>query len=905
MTYSLNLSGNWAAVYFPDYGKPALPDVFPLSLRVPGYWDDQPSAFDGVPTRTNPAYVPVAYPMPDTPDASLPYIVGTVAYRKTFFLYTPAPYAVLELPGISTEVWVWCNGHYVGCRFGYSAPHQIPLDGYLKAGENTLVLAVGNDPHGRLGCVTRGWKGFTGGITRPVTLRVTGDARIDDLYAHLLDGCLTVEVLCAGQPEGKKVVWKLRDDERTVRDGVCDAARTMRLHISADGLKHWSDDAPFLYTLRLGMIDGDDVCDVSELPVGLRTFTRREKTLLLNGTPVYLRGATEHGFYPATCTPPADVDSYLQTVGILRDYGFNWLRFHTSVPNDEYLTAADRLGMMIQIEAPVNADLREWAEILRYIRRHPSVVIVCCGNEELLDEDMLDDLRIRAEMAHTLAPSTLFNPQEALRGIEYGWKDSDMGDDLTALPSLHNARRLAVLESFSDVLGQFSWGYLSYASTEGDSHMLDQRLAVYSRPCLSHELGITSGYINLDEEKDYIWTRIGPDWIRLAREYMEREGMLSRSQGYYRVSCMTLAAVRKHNMETARKCRELAGYDYLGAIDYHWHRTGYQCGVLDAFYREKPFETRETVLRWNAPTVLLLDTYDGNTDRFTFTAGETVDAALLISHFGGSTLWAQPLAWRIADADGNVLAHGESTVAQIACGVSEIGRVSFKLPDDLAAQKLTLTASLGEIGNVWSLWVFPEAPCVPDGVTVTNVLDTETAAAIENGARVLLTSVGPLPAEKTGFQPMSAGRPFGVCAAAVYAHPMLSGFPHDGFADRQFRTLLEDGAAVDFGRLGCEFRAPVELVSSYKNIQKLSPLCEFGIGRGRLLVCGMTLGDTPEQRWLLTRLTAYLAGELSDAPVLDADALRGYIREREEILSHLDTDRGFDKNANPGYKFAL
>ena len=128
---------------------------------------------------------------------------------------------------------------------------------------------------------------------------------------------------------------------------------------------------------------------------------------------------------------------------------------------------------------------------------------------------------------------------------------------------------------------------------------------------------------------------------------------------------------------------------------------------------------------------------------------------------------------------------------------------------------------------------------------------------------------------------------------------------HDGFADRQFRTLLEDGAAVDFGRLGCEFRAPVELVSSYKNIQKLSPLCEFGIGRGRLLVCGMTLGDAPEQRWLLTRLTAYLAGELSDAPVLDADALRGYIREREEILSHLDTDRGFDKNANPGYKFAL
>ena len=72
-----------------------LPAEFPHTIAVPGYWDDQPESFAGEDTAVNPDYVPVHFPMPDTPDASLPYITGTVWYRKSVTLDEPAPYAVL------------------------------------------------------------------------------------------------------------------------------------------------------------------------------------------------------------------------------------------------------------------------------------------------------------------------------------------------------------------------------------------------------------------------------------------------------------------------------------------------------------------------------------------------------------------------------------------------------------------------------------------------------------------------------------------------------------------------------------------------------------------------------------------------------------------------------------------
>ena len=63
----------------------------------------------------------------------------------------PAPYAVLELAGVSTGARVWVNGAYAGQVFGYSTPHTVSLDGFLREGENELLIV---ETEGRFGKAT-------------------------------------------------------------------------------------------------------------------------------------------------------------------------------------------------------------------------------------------------------------------------------------------------------------------------------------------------------------------------------------------------------------------------------------------------------------------------------------------------------------------------------------------------------------------------------------------------------------------------------------------------------------------------------------------------------------------------------------------------------------------------------
>ena len=880
-----------------------IPVSFPHTIAVPGYWDDQPESFAGEDTAVNPDYAPVRFPMPDTPDASLPYITGTVWYRKSVTLDEPAPYAALELAGVSTGARVWVNGAYAGQVFGYSTPHTVSLDGFLREGENELVIAVCNDPRGHLGCVTRGYKGFSGGLTRAVRLRLTGCCRIADAAAFARDEkFFTLDALFDGDTQGAELAYKICDGVRVLKEGCFPLeGASLRRDILSMGLARWSDTAPKLYECRLTLHNRGGVADKRTIPFGLRALRRDGTRLTVDGLPVFLRGATEHGYYPETCTPPDSVESYERMLGILREYGFNFLRFHTSVPNEEYMTAADRLGFYVQVEAPVNCGEREWEDIVRAVRRHPSTAILCGGNEELLDEDKIASLAREAAVAHTLAPAALYNPQEALRGVEYGWADADMGD-CTDEPSRHNPRRLAALKTFSDVFGQFTWGFLSYGSTDGDCHELDRRLAVYERPCLAHEMGIYGGWLDFSLEPRYEGTRIGTDLYAKGREYLEREGLFDRWETFYRNSSALMAEVRKQNVETARKCRLLAGFDYLGAIDYHWHRTGYPCGILNEFFEEKPFSPKEEVLRWNAPTVLLWD----HGERFTYYTGEEAACPFLVSRYDTGELPAGTLTWTLTDAQGVSAGYGIEKTAAVPNGsVTEIARFAVTLP--ARAGKYTLSAVLtagGEhIRNRWTLWCFARAAeALPENVRVTESLTPDDVSALEHGARILLTGVSPLPAEATAFQPMCAGRPHGIAASVIHPHPALDAFPHDGYCGWQFKSMLDGGRAIRYGapsapEEGLVFDPIVELVSGFKNVDRYAAVAEFAVGEGRLLVCGLVLGDAPEQRAMRDALVRYLAGGLVPAPALEPCWLRARIADAAAVSSHIDTDRGFDRNA--------
>ena len=941
----VSLNDDWAFTYtnaVDDPYTPTVPDdvAFTARMPMPAFWDDHLDRLRGEPfwsTATfNTEYRPIEFPLgTNPPDASLPFMTGVGWYRRTF--EAPSTGRVtLHLGGVYLEAWVWLNRQLLKHHVGHSTGFDVPLDEAIRPGQpNTLYLAVANTRSDRTGCIIRGFKGRSGGTVGGASLRVSGPARIDQLYVRPADLADRLQWLAQvdlpTSHEGRTTLhWEIADPQtdRAIDRGQRRIEQGGELQWQSDASKlvPWSDQHPCLYELRVWVDSGSQVSDRRTQSFGYRRFARDGTRLLLNDKPIFLRGGTEHAYFPLTCTAPDDERFYREQITRMKALGFNWLRFHTWVPPEPYLRAADALGMLIQVEPPVNFSRREWLDILHACRTHPSVVIYCAGNEELLDEAKIESLAEAASLCHTHVPDALFNPQEALRGVEYGWDPRDLGTDAVNEPYLHNPGRLEALKQFSDCFGSYNWGLLSYRSAAGDWRTIDQRLEPYERPCLSHEITILGTYLDLGLETRYDDTRIGTDLYASARRNLERMGLRHRAARYYENSCHWVRSLRKHAVETARKCRRLAGYDMLGIIDYHWHRCGYTCGVANEFGELKPGETTDTIRQYNGESVLLLDR-----DRdWTFRAGETFRSHLLVSHYSTTPIRDAQVNWTLVDEDGKVHARGSFQGVSANCGeVTTWQAIEFEMPRIKSARAFKLLVRLESdamvIDNHWPIWVYPPreasaALATPsaikpwqthwpelsavdqataDGVTLVSDLDEHTLDVLGSGGRVILLGPGPFPSIETSFQPAVAGRAQGNVATYIEDHWITRQLPHAGFCDWQFYHLLEGGSAVVFNDLDLPFEPIIEVVSSYKLIFKQAALFELKVGAGRLVVCSLNVapGNAASEH-LLQTLIRYAHSDAFE-PTVQADKTRikAMLHRQHVHRASTGTDEGFDRRA--------
>ena len=888
---------------------PPLPDEksFVAKMAVPGYWDDHLDLLRTAPfwslARFNPSYRKLEFPLGENPpDATLPYLMGVGWYRKVLSAAQDwsSGLVSLRVGGARVEAWVWLNGNLAGHHVGHSVPFEIALDKWLQpGGTNTLIIALDNTSEGREGCSFRGYQGRTAGLYRPVSLKITGSARIKSCYLrshHELRKVLwTVELDGKDLGQELSLHWRIADPETglTLGKGTrSEIGNILTWETDSLGMRPWSDHQPALYEVEVNLTKAGVVLDRHRQSFGLRLLDRNGIQLHLNGRPIMLRGGTDIYYFPATTMAPGDLETYRDRVRKLKELGFNWIRFHTWVPSEEYMQAADELGMMIQVEPPVGFREPEWIDIIRKCRTHPSVVLYCTGNEEYLDEDKITFLCKLAADVHREAPDALFNAHSALRGVEYdGFDGSNMGPGIVDKPFRHNPRRLDLLRNCSDAFGSFAWGMLSYTSAQGEWRELDERMRIYERPLLSHELGIHGNYLNLDLEHRYNGTRIGPDLYAAVRQNLARAGLLHRAELYYKNSCAWMKALRKETVEMARKVKYVAGYDLLGAFDQNWHRTGYPCGIMNEFLELKPGEGAGDVLKYNGENVLLLDC----SNHRNFLAGDRMRFDVLASLFGEAPLVAGRLSWYLADQDGRALRRGTWPLQGIRNGVIEkVGTLDCAVPELGEPAKVTLFMELSggeyEVVNNFDFWVFPKAehpqtraaadsnilgkigsqypdlrPIIASpqaGLWIVSTLGEDALAFLEQGGRVLLLGQEPFPALPTSFQMSTTGRVRGNLATVIEDHPVTRRFPHEGYCDWQFFSMLEHGSAVNFDELNVPFDPIIEVVSSFKLIIKQANLFEWKVGKGGLVVSTMNVDlSDPAAVYLLDRLIEYIQGE--------------------------------------------
>ena len=925
------LDGSWDFTYCQDTGgnnPPAIPaeKQFEAKMAVPACWDDQIESFRSAPfwpkVQLDPDHKPIEFPIDSEfcPDSSLPFIVGVGWYKKRFELPEQCRTGLVTLciGGVRLEAWVWLNGQFIGYHLGHSTAFEMPLQkAVINGAENELIIAVANTSRDRLGCDLRGYKGYTGGIYRPVYLKITGETKIADLYLQPAENNSqinwTAELKGCISEKDLTINWSVKQPgtAKNFKNGTADVSGgTATWQTDNCGMQPWSDNEPNLYEIEVKLCYGDTVLDTVTQNFGLRTIKCNETSLSLNGRPVFLRGITEHCYFPLTCTPPPDLESYRLIITKLKESGFNWLRCHTWVPSEEYMQVADELGMMIQVEPPVGFGEKEWINIIRACRKHPSVVIYCCGNEEFLDEAKIKLLKKFARLCKLHAPDALFNPQEALRGIEYVWTPTDLGEPVCEKPFRHNPARLKALREFSDVFGHYSWGYLSYISNKGNWRGLNKRIATYQRPCLAHEICIHGSYLDVSLEKRYKNLRIGTDLFVQTRKNLEKLGLLNKASLYYKNSSAWGRSLRKHTIEMVRKCKYLTGYDFLGATDDHNHAWGYTAGMMNEFYEFKPGNSAKETLKYNAESILLLD----HTNQRNLTAGDKYEFDIMASLFGTDALSKATVTWSLTDGKNNY-ADGQIQVNNVPNGSAEkLGTISFTAPNLSSPTKLALQANLKggeyEIENDWDFWAFPKSSNLGKNLKslekdygnelkIVSVIDEAALKHLENGGSIILLGPGPFPTLPTGFQIGLPGRTGGNLATVIYDHPITKKFPHEGYCDWQFYSMLEDGCAVVFNDIDIPFAPTIEIVSTFKLIYKQSTLFEFAVGDGKLLVCTLNLEkNDPAAMYLLETIVNYAQDDdFRPSTNIDMNCFKRVINTKYGPYSIPQTDMAFDPNA--------
>ncbi|MCQ2393247.1 MAG: hypothetical protein MJ249_03080 [Kiritimatiellae bacterium] len=893
MTESVSLAGTWEMAYRPTPWRSGACPVFKgvtITNAVPGFWEDQEKTFRAAGMtddfRINPLHVVQTYPITDYAcDMTRPNIYGAFFYRRSFTLDHTGP-AVLAFDCVRNEVGAWINGRFIAFRQGFSTPFELAVpEGVLHKGTNEIVLAVANTPNFAYceadvsGMTTRSLFRATGGIDGRCELRFVKNP-ISDVYVTTAADLQSFTVHVTGGADGFD--WTISDGARAVAHGRAKGDFTL----STEGYAWWSPESPHRYTLTLKTPQGE-----YRQRFGIRRLVAAGEKMRLNGAPVYLRGVTEHCYFPKTVHLPRDLETYRQITAKRKELGFNFVRFHTFIPVEEYFEATDELGMLVHVETPNFVSEEEFAAIIAFARRHPSVVIYCTGNETRIDRVAEDYLRHVAEMVHT-GTDALFSPMSAMRGIEYALMKGK--DEIVKTPFAHNPKRMARVAQYSDLFNSYQLGLTSYDSlNSAGPSTLDAWGDVYcGKPRLSHEISIDGTFVDFSTEKLYPADSpiLATGMFQGLRRHLLEKGEYAKADLYFRNSSEWMRRIRKFTFEKVRSADRVAGYDFLGDINTHGHTFGYSVGMMDEFYRLKPGETVANVRRYNSPAVLLADLGSD----FTVEAGTEKRIAFSISNYARDFADAQLTVSLVRAAGGQSVWTRTFPCGTVLNGcLSALAGCQVNVPASTVPVKYFLKAQFSAacgatVENEWELYGFPKttAPKAANVRVVSEISRADLLAALTRGERVLLFGAGPFRSAGTSFRSTLAGRSNGHVATVVKkGHPALAGLPSEGYCGWEFRRLLEGGRAAQLEG-PVPFDPIVQMVTPARFPIRRAALFEYRVGGGRLLVCGLNVqGKTPAQMWLRNRLVAYAASDAFDpvdkitvndlARLLDVPTVRG------------------------------
>ena len=463
-----------------------------------------PQAFDGeilVPFAVESSLSGVQKRIDDTKE---------LVYQRTFEVPSAwkGKQVLLHFGAVDWKADVWVNDVKVGSHTGGYAPFSFDITPALVAKSNKLVVRVWDptdksyQPRGKQVSKPSGiWYTPVSGIWQTVWLEPVNEKHIANLriLPDVDANVLKVDACVAEGTATDMLEVSVYDGNQLVASGKSINGEQVDVEMPQD-VKLWSPDSPFLYTLKVALINKGKVVDKVDSYAAMRKFSsRRDENgivrLELNNQPLFQFGPLDQGWWPdGLYTAPTD-EALRYDVQKTKDFGFNMIRKHIKVEPARWYMHCDQLGIIVWQDMPSGdknpewqmrkyfdgaerlrspeseANYRkEWKEIMDYLYSYP-----CIGTwvpfNEAWGQFKTQEI---AEWTKQYDPSRLVNP--ASGGNHYTCGDIP---DLHNYPApsmyLYDAQRATVLGEYGGIglvlkdhlwEPNRNWGYVQFNSSK-------------------------------------------------------------------------------------------------------------------------------------------------------------------------------------------------------------------------------------------------------------------------------------------------------------------------------------------------------------------------------------------------------------------------------------------------------
>lgn len=353
------------------------------------------------------------------------YYEGLLWYQRDF-VYHPKPgtRAFLHFGAADYKANVAVNGVNVCEHEGGYTSFDCDATAALKDGDNSIVVAVDNvRERDRVPTTKTDWWNY-GGLTGDVSLITVPSRFIDDEGLTLargpgdhITGYAHVTGASAGTPVELQIAALGIDAQAKT-----DAEGRATFAVDPKNLARWSPGHPKLYAVAFKA--GDDTLHDE---IGFRTIEVKGDKILLNGTPIFLRGVSMHAEAPrhwptwpqsSTGRASSDADAKL-LLGWVKGLDCNFVRMaHYPYP-EPFLREADRMGILTWSEIPVYWSI-DWTspaalasaksqlhEMIRRDHTHAAVILWSMSNETPPGAERTEFIHKLIEQARAEDPSRL------------------------------------------------------------------------------------------------------------------------------------------------------------------------------------------------------------------------------------------------------------------------------------------------------------------------------------------------------------------------------------------------------------------------------------------------------------------------------------------------------------------